>query len=74
MLSTQKRLFAEIANDGPLFRSSREFAEHEAARLLRGLAFTGTHPSFGGGEPLPSEEIVAVLLDGIRRPQEEQSC
>jgi hypothetical protein len=46
----------------------------EAARLLRGLAFTGTHPSFGGGEPLPSEEIVAVLLDGIRRPQEEPSC
>jgi len=53
-------------------RISREPVE--AARLLRGLAFTGTHPSFGGGEPLPSEEIVAVLLDGIRRPQEEPSC
>jgi AcrR family transcriptional regulator len=46
----------------------------EAARLLRGLSFTGTHPSFGGGEPLPSAEIVAVLLDGIRRPAEEASC
>jgi AcrR family transcriptional regulator len=53
-------------------RISREPVE--AARLLRGLAFTGTHPSFGGGEPLPSEEIVAVLLDGIRRPGEEPSC
>src|SRR3954447_2858275 len=46
----------------------------EAARLLRGLSFTGTHPSFGGGEPLPSEEIVAVLLDGIRRAGGEASC
>jgi AcrR family transcriptional regulator len=47
----------------------------EAARLLRGLSFTGTHPSFGGSEPLSSEEIVAVLLDGIRRPSaEEPSC
>jgi AcrR family transcriptional regulator len=46
----------------------------EAARLLRGLSFTGTHPSFGGGEPLPSQEIVAVLLDGIRRPGGEASC
>jgi AcrR family transcriptional regulator len=46
----------------------------EAARLLRGLSFAGTHPSFGSGDPLSSEEIVAVLLDGIRRPGEEPPC
>ena len=37
----------------------------EAARILRGLAFACVHPSFGTDEPLTSEEIVAVLLDGI---------
>jgi hypothetical protein len=39
---------------------------------LRGLTFTGTHPSFAPGEPLSSEEIVAVLLDGIRRTDAEE--
>ena len=38
----------------------------EAARILRGLAFACVHPSFGTDEPLTSQEIVAVLLDGIR--------
>ncbi len=38
----------------------------EAARILRGLAFACVHPSFGADEPLTSQEIVAVLLDGIR--------
>ena len=38
----------------------------QAAHLLRGLTFSGTHPSFIVGEPLTSEEIVSVLLDGIR--------
>ena len=48
----------------------------ESARLLRGLTFAGTHPSFAPGEPLSSEEIVAVLLDGIRTADsaEEPSC
>jgi len=40
----------------------------QAAHLLRGLTFSGTHPSFVVGDPLSSEEIVSVLLDGIRRP------
>jgi len=38
----------------------------QAAGLLRGLTFSGTHSSFIVGEPLTSEEIVSVLLDGIR--------
>jgi hypothetical protein len=39
----------------------------EAAQLLRGLTFSGTHSAFVVGEPLSSEKIVSVLLDGIRR-------
>ncbi len=38
----------------------------KAAHLLRGLTFSGTHESFLVGDPLTSEEIVSVLLDGIR--------
>jgi AcrR family transcriptional regulator len=37
----------------------------EAARLLRGLTFAATHPSFVGDEPLSSSEIRSVLLGGI---------
>jgi len=47
----------------------------EAARILRGLAFACVHPSFGADDPLTSEEIVAVLLDGIRPTDAgEPSC
>jgi AcrR family transcriptional regulator len=47
----------------------------DAARVLRGLTFACVHPAFGTDEPLSSQEIVAVLLDGIRRPtREEASC
>jgi AcrR family transcriptional regulator len=38
----------------------------EAAQLLRGLTFSGTHPSFVVRDALESTEIVSVLLDGIR--------
>lgn len=38
----------------------------EAAHLLRGLTIAGTHPSLVLDAPLTSEEIVSVLLDGIR--------
>jgi AcrR family transcriptional regulator len=47
----------------------------EAARVLRGLTFACVHPSFGTDDPITSEEIVAVLLDGIRRAESvEPSC
>ena len=39
----------------------------DAARVLRGLTFACVHPSFGTDDPLTSDEIVAVFLDGIRR-------
>jgi AcrR family transcriptional regulator len=38
----------------------------EAAHLLRGLTIAGTHPALLMDEPLTSEEIVSLLLDGVR--------
>jgi AcrR family transcriptional regulator len=38
----------------------------DAARVLRGLTFACVHPAFGTEAPLSSDDIVAVLLDGIR--------
>jgi AcrR family transcriptional regulator len=43
-------------------------APAEAARILRGLTLACVHPSFSADEPLSSQAIVAVLLDGVRRP------
>jgi len=39
----------------------------QAAHLLRGLTLAGTHPSLAPEQPLTSEEIVSLLLDGLRR-------
>jgi AcrR family transcriptional regulator len=46
----------------------------QAAHLLRGLTFSGTHSSFVVGEPLTSEEIVSVLLDGVRHDSRIRPC
>jgi AcrR family transcriptional regulator len=38
-----------------------------AAQLLRGLTLAGTHPALTpDGGPMPPEEIVSMLLDGMR--------
>jgi hypothetical protein len=38
-----------------------------AAQLLRGLTLAGTHPALtADGGPMPPEEIVSLLLDGMR--------
>jgi AcrR family transcriptional regulator len=39
-----------------------------AARRLRSLALATSHPGFEPDGPPPAPEIVATLLDGIRRP------
>ena len=61
-----------------IFESESEHlsrAPADAARVLRGLTFACVHPSFGADEPLTSRDIVAVLLDGIRRGDAEAaSC
>jgi len=44
---------------------------NEAARVLRGLTLAGTNPALAPEEPLTSEEIVSLVLDGVRRRDEE---
>lgn len=39
----------------------------EVVRILRLLTFAGSHPMITDGHPLTAEEIVDVLLDGVRR-------
>jgi AcrR family transcriptional regulator len=61
-----------------LFEASRDELRCDpayAARLLRIMTFAGTHPRITDGMPLTAAEVVAILLDGIRRrSEEEESC
>jgi AcrR family transcriptional regulator len=43
-----------------------------ATRMLRALAFAGTHPRLTDGHPFTAAEIVATLLDGIRRREDPE--
>jgi AcrR family transcriptional regulator len=45
----------------------------EVARLLRMFTFAGSHPLITEGNPLTPEEIVSVLLDGVRHRHPDQS-
>jgi hypothetical protein len=40
---------------------------HETARRLRLVTLALSSPRLAGPDPLPPEEIVAMLLDGLRR-------
>jgi AcrR family transcriptional regulator len=40
----------------------------DVARVVRLVTFAATHPLITDHNPLTTEEIVAVLLDGVRRP------
>lgn len=44
-----------------------------ATRMLRTLAFAGTHPRITDGQPFTAAEIVAILLDGIRRREDPEN-
>jgi AcrR family transcriptional regulator len=46
----------------------------EAAHLLRGMTVACTHPALINENPLPSAEIVSLLLDGIRSDRPEASA
>ncbi len=47
-------------------RAELRVAPAEAARLLHLLLFSGSHPGITNGRPLTPEEIVEVILDGVR--------
>jgi AcrR family transcriptional regulator len=40
----------------------------ELAHVLRLLVFSGTHPRIADGRTLGAEQVVAILLDGLRCP------
>jgi AcrR family transcriptional regulator len=44
-----------------------------AARRLRSLALATSNPGFEPDGPVPPEELVSLLLDGIRRPAPRKS-
>jgi AcrR family transcriptional regulator len=53
-----------------LFEPQRDRLRHEpaaAARQLRALTLAVSHPVLFGDEPMPPEEIVSLLLDGLRK-------
>jgi AcrR family transcriptional regulator len=56
----------KIANVFEPDRAALRRSPLQAAHLLRGLTIAGTHPALLLDAPLTSEEIVSVLLDGIR--------
>ncbi len=75
---TSQTRSADLPSLIAIFESDAEHltrAPTDAARILRGLTFACVHPAFGREGPLTSHEIVAVLLDGIRRAEPgEPSC
>jgi AcrR family transcriptional regulator len=54
------------------FRDELRCEPSHAARLLRTIAFAGSHPRLADNKPLTAAEIVSVLLDGIRKHDEEE--
>lgn len=47
----------------------------EVARLLRLIVFSASHPLITDGNTLTPDEIVALVLDGVRRPDgQEPAC
>jgi len=65
----------EVTVLAALFEPDRHLLRRDpdaAAQVLRGLTLAGTHPLLILDEPLSSEEIVSLVLDGVRaRPDEK---
>lgn len=66
------RLRAQLATFFEPFRDELRVVPEQAARLLRALAFAGTHPRMTD-QPLTPHELVSLLLDGIRATDEEEA-
>lgn len=65
--ATSQRVLETVAGLLEPDANQLRMAPLEVARFLRLLAFSGTHPRITDGNPLTADEIVAVLLDGVRR-------
>jgi AcrR family transcriptional regulator len=65
----------DLASLATVFEADRDAirrAPLEAASVLRGLTIATTHPALVLDEPLTSEEIVTLFLDGIRNRDEQE--
>ncbi len=75
--SNEARVIARVAALADLFEPDRDRIRVDplrAARALHGLTIASTHPLLTSAEPLTSEEIVSLLLDGIRTPLQDTAC
>jgi len=64
---TNTRIHHALARIFEPDRDSLRCSPQQAARLLRLVTFSGSHPLITDGNLLTPEEIVTVLLDGILR-------
>lgn len=64
------KLRQQLASFFEPYRAELRVEPEQAARLLRALAFAGTHPRMTD-KPLTPHELVSLLLDGIRTQEEE---
>lgn len=55
------------------FRDELRCDPIQAARLLRAMTFAGAHPRLIEGPALTAAETVTVLLDGLRRRDDEET-
>ncbi len=62
-----KRLNAVLARKLRPDRDQLRYSPAETGRLLGLIMFSTSHPMINDGKPLDPEEIVDLLLDGVRR-------
>jgi len=67
---SDERMRAQIAALFAAHRHEIRIAPEHAARLVRALTFAGTHPRITD-VPLTAGEIATILLDGIRRRDDD---
>lgn len=63
---TNERIYAALARLLEPDRDKFRCPVSEVARMLRLVTFAGSHPTISDGDPLTAEQIVAVVLDGVR--------
>lgn len=72
----ERRRPSDVARLVAVFAGGREHLDRDpvvAARMLRALTLAVSHPALVHDEPMSPAEIVALLLDGIRRRPENHS-
>ena len=71
MRPNNERIQAEVARVLEPDREQFRCSVPEVARMLHLLTFSASHPIMIDGDPLTAEQIVAVLLDGVRHHRPE---